>query len=186
MLYLIATVLGVLLGIVFKGKLSNLLNIRLEKVWIVILAFVVQTLLRVLTLNGLGILSGYGLITHCIVYGLLLVGFWFNRHYAGMCIMGLGCFSNALVMALSGGKMPVSVEALAKAQITGVEDILQAGMDGKHVILDESTRLYFLADIINLPPVLGAFMPVVSIGDLIIAAGIFLLAFCGVKGAGLK
>jgi hypothetical protein len=29
-------------------------------------------------------------------------------------------------------------------------------------------------------------MPVVSIGDLIIAAGIFLLAFCGVRGAGLK
>jgi hypothetical protein len=37
MLYLVAIVLGVLLGIVFKGKLSNLLNIRLEKVWIVIL-----------------------------------------------------------------------------------------------------------------------------------------------------
>jgi uncharacterized membrane protein len=186
MLYLVAIVLGVLLGIVFKGKLSNLLNIKFEKIWIAIMAFVAQTLLRVLTLNGLEIVSRYGLIVHCTVYGLLLVGFWFNRHYAGMCIIGLGCFSNALVMALNGGKMPVSVEALAKAQMTGMENILQSGMDGKHVILDESTRLYFLADIINLPPVLGVLMPVVSIGDLIIAAGIFILAFCGVRGSGLK
>lgn len=186
MLYLVAIALGALLGIVFKGKLSNLLNIKFEKIWIVILAFVIQTLLRVLTLNGLEIASKYGFIIQCAAYGLLLVGFWFNRHYAGMCIIGLGCFSNALVMALNGGKMPVSVEALAKVQMTDMQDILQSGMDGKHVILDEATRLYFLADIINLPPVLGALMPVVSIGDLIIAAGIFILAFCGVRGTGLK
>lgn len=181
MLYLIAIILGVLLGMLYKGKLSNLLNIRFKKIWIIILAFILQSLLRALTVNGWEIAVRYGLIMHCVVFGILFIGFWFNRHNAGLCIIGIGSFLNALVMALNGGRMPVSVGAMAKVGITGMQDYLRQGIDGKHVILDEATRLAFLADIISLPPFLGVLMPVVSVGDLIVGVGIFIFAFCGVK-----
>lgn len=181
MLYLIAIMLGVLLGMLFKGKLSNLLNIRFNKIWIIILAFILQSLMRVLTVNGWDIAVRYGLIMHCLVFGILFIGFWFNRHNVGLCIIGLGSFLNALVMALNGGRMPVSAGALAKSGITGMQDYLRQGINGKHIILDEATRLFFLADIISLPSFLGVLMPVVSIGDLIVGVGIFVLAFCGVK-----
>jgi hypothetical protein len=186
MLYLAAIIIGALLGVVLKGKLSNLLDIRFEKIWIIILAFAIQTLLRLLTMNGLKVAEECALIIQCTVYLMLILGFWYNRHYIGFCIVGIGCFMNALVMTLNGGKMPVSIEALAKAQITGMQNVLQSGMDGKHVIANEATRLYFLADIINMPPFLGFLMPVVSVGDLIIAVGIFIFAFCGVKKVDFK
>ena len=41
--------------------------------------------------------------------------------------------------------------------------------------LDEATRIPILADIISLPGFLGLGMPVISIGDIIVAVGVFLL-----------
>lgn len=182
MLYLIAVLLGVLLGIAAKGKLSNLLNIKFKKIWIIILAFIIQAGLRVLAIKGFDIGEMSGALIQGTVYSVLLIGFWFNRHYIGMCIMGTGCFLNGLVMTLNGGLMPVSQDALKKAEMTDLLNILQKGMDGKHIISGDNTRLSFLSDVINLPSFLGMGMRIVSIGDLVIAAGIFIFVLSAVKG----
>jgi len=125
MLYLIAVLLGVLLGIAAKGKLSNVLYIKLEKIWIIILAFAIQTGLRVLAMRGfeIGVMPATAIqgMTFCV----LLLGFWFNRRYIGMCIVGAGCFMNGLVMTLNGGLMPVSQDALKEAEMTDLLNILQ-------------------------------------------------------------
>ncbi len=175
MLYLIAVVLGILLGVAAKGKISNLLKVKFEKIWIIVLAFAIQTVLRVLTVNRLDIALKYGLVIQCIVFGILLIGFWLNRRYLGMSLIGLGCMLNAFTMALNGGRMPVSIDALTKANMGKMLKVLQIGTDGKHMIADKTTKLFFLSDVINLPPFLGAMMPIVSIGDLIIAVGVFAL-----------
>jgi len=78
----------------------------------------------------------------------------------GIWIAGLGILMNFTVIVLNSG-MPVLTEAV---EIAGGSGDLVLG--AKHVILNESTRLPFLADIIPLPNA------VLSLGDVFLAIGI--------------
>lgn len=102
-------------------------------------------------------------------YGLLLVSQLFvvawvvvNRHLPGLVLVAAGLAANALVMAANGA-MPVSPDAIAALGIGDVEV-----PPGKHVLLDASTRLPWLADIIPVPPLRS----IISIGDILLAIGL--------------
>jgi hypothetical protein len=90
-----------------------------------------------------------------------------NRERTGMWLTGLGIVLNFTVIALNGG-MPVLVEA---AQVAGgfAQNVAILN-DHKHVLLDESSRLTFLADVIPL----RAFGvgQVLSVGDVFLAVGL--------------
>ena len=73
--------------------------------------------------------------------------------------------------------MPVGLEAMQKAGIQAVTDAVLSGSDNKHIVLSETTKLGFLADIIYLPGVLGWGIGVLSIGDAIVALGLFIFVF---------
>jgi hypothetical protein len=77
-----------------------------------------------------------------------------------MWIAGIGIFMNFAVIALNRG-MPVLPAAVEIAG--GSADLVAAG---KHVLLDESTRLPFLGDLIPLPGT------VISMGDVFLAIGL--------------
>ncbi len=86
-----------------------------------------------------------------------------------MPLLASGAFSNFLVILLNGG-MPVSESALRRA---GVTDAFRNGasrIKGAHIPLLPGARLRFLADVIPL-----RFGSVVSVGDLLIWAGLILL-----------
>jgi hypothetical protein len=101
---------------------------------------------------------------------LLLVGYglYQNRHLKSLYLVLLGLLLNTLVIFANGGHMPVSVEALKRAGVEGWEEILKNRSDAVHSLLDETTRLPFLGDVIPLPPLRKA----ASLGDLLILAGI--------------
>ncbi|WP_038071849.1 DUF5317 domain-containing protein [Thermus scotoductus] len=101
---------------------------------------------------------------------LLLVGYglYQNRHLKSLYLVLLGLFLNTLVIFANGGHMPVSLETLRRAGIEGWEELLRNKGDAVHTLLDESTRLPFLGDVIPLPPLRKA----ASLGDLFILAGI--------------
>ena len=82
---------------------------------------------------------------------------------------------NTVVMAANGGKMPVSEKVLAATSISNFIDNIKSGRDIKHVIMNSGTKMKFLADVIRVPGFLGSMMQVVSIGDIIILVGIFIL-----------
>jgi len=75
-------------------------------------------------------------------------------------------------MMLNGGRMPVAVEAAAVLDPSYIEALKQ-GLYGKHTLLNESTKLGFLGDIIPLSPPYPR-TQVISIGDVIMNIGIFL------------
>ncbi len=83
-----------------------------------------------------------------------------NRNAPGMWIAGIGILMNFLVIAVNRG-MPVLP---ASVEIAGGDPALVTS--GKHVVLDSSTHLAFLGDIIPLP---GA---VISLGDVFLAIGL--------------
>lgn len=91
---------------------------------------------------------------------------WLNRHEAGMWLVGLGVFMNFTVIAANGG-MPVLPEA---ASLGLGRDITSVDFDAlsKHVLLDGSTRLAFLGDVIPVRVIRN----VVSLGDVFLAIGL--------------
>ncbi|MCG0239867.1 MAG: DUF5317 domain-containing protein [Firmicutes bacterium] len=103
-------------------------------------------------------------------YGLLGYALMANRRYPGVWLILLGVILNGVAIAANGGRMPVDVEA---ARSVGLEVAsLEAGADPKHVALTPETRLPFLGDVIPVSPPVGR---VISIGDIAILVGLFLL-----------
>lgn len=168
MTVLIAAVLGALvLGWVLGGSLDRLGGVRLRQRWLVVAAVLVQL---VGTLAG-GAAFAVGLLTS----GMLALAFLMrNRGVAGMGLITLGVLSNALVVAANGA-MPVSLWAAEQA---GAEvGVILVGDDPRHEVADSSTQLPWLADVI---PVRAPIRPeVVSIGDVLLSAGIAQLIVAG-------
>jgi hypothetical protein len=95
---------------------------------------------------------------------LLLTFIAANRYLPGMVLVLLGFGLNALVIIANGG-MPVSPDALVAVGGSPTVD------PGKHQLLTDGSSLAFLADVI---PV-RVLSTVVSIGDIILAAGVGIL-----------
>lgn len=182
MLYILAIAAGIGMGVLAGGSASALLDLKLKKFWLILLAFALQTLAQVA--GGKGLVESELLIMlfYGVSYFLLFMGFWFNRRYLGIITMGAGCFLNALVIMLNNGRMPVSMEALEKANLKEAIKLLESGSDVKHSVMNEGTRLGFLADITYIPYFPGFLMRVVSVGDLVVTAGLFIFMYEIVRG----
>lgn len=145
------------------GRLTNIAAAPLHHGWLLAVGVVLQ--LAVDASAARGWLS----VDVWWTYGLLLVSQLFvvawvvvNRHLPGLVLVAAGLAANALVMAANGA-MPVSPDAIAALGIGDVEV-----PPGKHVLLDASTRLPWLADIIPVPPLRS----IISVGDVVLAAGL--------------
>jgi hypothetical protein len=101
----------------------------------------------------------------------LLVFVAANRHLPGMLLIGLGVLCNLVVIGLNGG-MPVTDGAWARAGNV-VAGPVPERPDAKHVRVQDSTRLSLLADRFAVRP----FRTVVSVGDIVQYAGVFLLVY---------
>ena len=105
-----------------------------------------------------------------VSYATLLLALAFNLDKQSLRLVFVGVVLNALVMGLNGGLMPVSVAA---AQGLGFDaSPLLAHSDLKRIAMTDHTLFSFLGDVIPVPFPLPR---VVSVGDLLIALGAFLL-----------
>jgi len=177
--YILAISIGTIVGMLAKGKVSNYLEFKIQKAWIFIAAFVSISVFQVLA-GRYETVNNFTVIVQGLAYILILIGVWFNREYIGIIIIGLGCISNAMVILLNNGKMPVSEGVTRKANII----INASNIDIKHTIMQigDKTHLSFLADRYYIPGWMGILMRIVSIGDLIIVLGLFLVTLQIVAG----
>lgn len=186
MLYILALAFGTAVGLLLKGRLINITEVKFEKMWMILGAFALQAVYRIAGTIGFDAAGNYAQVVYVLSYAVLLLAFWYNRYFIGIALIGMGTFLNALVIAANGGKMPVSRSILENAQMAEALNVLQSGLDNKHILADAGTRLTFLSDIIPLPRYLNLLMYVVSIGDLFVVAGLFALALQAVKGYRLE
>jgi hypothetical protein len=105
-----------------------------------------------------------------IAYLFILFFFYANREYEDIRIFMIGWLLNAIVIWANSGRMPIDLEQAQKLPYS-VEPLIN-GTDFKHSILTDETLLPFLADIIHMPFIIPR---VISIGDLFIMLGAFLL-----------
>ncbi len=177
MILIVAVAAAVLIGLLRGGRLSALADLRIAHGWLALVAVALQFPLVYNRVGGTTIF-GVPLAILMMVVSLLLTLYviWANRHLPGMVLAGLGLLLNGLVMALNGGWMPMTPDALAwlghmsrVSPMGGVPKVRGA----KNVMLPQGeTRLWWLSDIfvINFP-LPAAF----SIGDVLIALGLFWL-----------
>jgi hypothetical protein len=111
---------------------------------------------------------GGGLVS--LAYLMLLIFFYGNREHEDMRIFMIGWLFNALAIWSNFGKMPIDIEEARKLPYS-VESIVN-GTDFKHTVLNSSTNLPFLTDIIYMPFPIAR---VISVGDIFIMLGAFLL-----------
>lgn len=179
MLYIIVILAALIIGVVvnrINGSWSDFNNIKFEKAWLLLPAVVLQIISSVTEVKGYRFETITTLIVNGAVFVFVFLMIWFNRKYAGLWFIGVGALLNALVMMFNGGRMPVDVGRLStEAYMTEALDLILKGADNKHVAIDATTKIPALADIYSVPGFLGLGMPLISIGDIIIAVGLFLL-----------
>ncbi|MDP2872893.1 MAG: DUF5317 domain-containing protein [Bacillota bacterium] len=107
--------------------------------------------------------------------GLLVLALILNHELWGARFAALGVFANVAVIFANGGKMPVSTEALRSVGMPASRvAYLIAGRSLVHRPMRPGTALWFLGDLLYLPPPIVR-SAVFSIGDIILAGGVFLL-----------
>lgn len=147
------------------GRLTNLADIRLELWWLLPLGFLMQAVTAFLPDRDWSAPLGVALVlgSYVPLLGLVIA----NRERSGMWLAGFGVLMNFTVIALNGG-MPVLEEAgYVASGFSAAPDLLSSY---KHTLLDSSTRLAFLADVI--PVRIFGQGQVISLGDVFLAVGL--------------
>ncbi len=184
MLYITVIFSALLIGIMvsrIKGGNPSIDNINFKSPWLLLPSVALQILSGIAEAKGLKFSILVALIVNSMVFGFVFLLVWINRRYIGLWFIGAGALSNALVMVFNAGRMPVDVSLLGdKAYLAEYVDLIVRDADNKHVLINEATKLPFLADVIKVPGFLGLGMPLISIGDIIVAVGLFVLClqFC--------
>ena len=161
MLILAGTLLAVLLVRPLGGRLQELAQLQLRSQRLVVLAIAAQVVsLQVLPRAPRPLLVAL----HLASYALAAAFVWANRTLPGIWLIATGALSNALVIALNGGTLPASAEALRRAGLPLTED----GFTNSSVLAHP--RLPALGDVFASP----SWLPlhnVYSVGDLLLLAG---------------
>ncbi|MEH7081264.1 DUF5317 domain-containing protein [Neobacillus drentensis] len=162
---------SLIVGFLRKGNLRALAQLKLKWGWIFPLLLVVELAVFMLQndIKSLGQISGS---IYIVVYVLGLLFLFINRKDPGFILILIGVFLNFLVIAVNGGRMPVSMEAASVLEPRYVETLKQT-LYAKHQMLTSSTNLGFLGDIIPLSNPYPR-TQIISIGDVIMNIGIFI------------
>lgn len=154
------------LAVLRGGRLTNLADVELKAWWLLFIAFGLQAATSYLPESPGGETAGLAMML--VSFGLLMVLVYLNRSRSGMWLAGIGVLMNFTVIAANGG-MPVLTQA---AEVASGFTVSQPDLSGsfKHIILDESSRLTFLADVIPLR--IARIGQVISLGDVFLAVGL--------------
>jgi hypothetical protein len=179
MILALAVVLGVCASLARHRSRApaQIAAIQLRWAWLALLALVLQwPLLRAPAgpTRALAVQQALFLLSHLA----LLIFVWRNRRQPGFLVVGLGVACNLLVILVNGGFMPITPETLARINPGSSPEWWPIGSHyghSKDIILGQgATRLWFLSDVLVLPPPFP-WPTAFSLGDLLIAAGIVLL-----------
>jgi DHA3 family macrolide efflux protein-like MFS transporter len=167
----IGLTIGLVAGLVAKGKIGRLIDVHLRWVGLIFLALALRIGTQVAVGNQIEIADTLRLPLYAAAFGLLVAGLWPNRNHPGLLAVAVGAAANGLAIVVNGGWMPVWGPALTAAGL-GANELNQAFH--KLLPLDFGPEFFLragpLADIIPLPiPILTN---VASIGDVFIGAGL--------------
>lgn len=168
-------ILGVVVGFIRAGWRNSLISLsQIKLIGGLIFPVLLGIQLILYLLHGkFTIIEQYNGYMFMVVYAAGLIMIWLNRKEKGMWWIFAGVALNFVVMMLNGGKMPVSLDAVAVLDQASVEALKSGIIVSKHTPLTHTTLLPFLGDIIPLTLPYPRSL-VISIGDIIMNFGIFI------------
>lgn len=171
--------LGLILGLIAGGSLSNLGYIRLRRLGLLVAALFLRVGTELLLNADVAPVEALRVPLLASAFGLLLVALWANRGYPGMSLVFIGILSNAIVIVVNGGYMPIWEPALVAAGLTpadvtsSLHYILPPALDANFLL-----HLGPIADVIPIP--FPLIQNVASVGDAFLALGLAFFLFAAV------
>lgn len=161
MFFVFFIVLGILIGYLTGGKLSNFQYVNIRLIWLIFAAVIVSVVLKYMGFKQVGVI---------LVYLMILVFLVANiKENKAFILAGLGFLANFLVIVLNGFAMPVGYAIQKLPVYANTYEMLINGQIPGYVAATQSTKCYFLADIFYFPPYpkIGFF----SVGDIVLGIG---------------
>ena len=175
-----ALVIAVLIG----GDVRRLSQIKIRHLELLLAAFAVKVAVAILGTTHSPVAVSVARPLNVIGAILLLAVVWFNRRIPGALLFGAGLSLNLIVIVAFGGRMPVLLPHDVDPN-SPVLALLRGGLDPLHVALTQPQGLWFIGDIFAIPG-LGGHSSLVSIGDLLMAAGVaWLIIRCSQRAPAL-
>jgi len=168
--------LGLIAGLAAGGRLDNLLAVRLRWTLLIFAALALRLGTEAALLRDVAIADQLRLPLLATAYGVLVVALWANRRLPGIGLALVGTGLNATAIIVNGGFMPVWDQALAAAGLTPAE--IGSPI---HFVLSADPPLEFLrhagplGDVMPIP--LALIPNVLSVGDVVLAAGLAFFVF---------
>jgi hypothetical protein len=168
----VASVIAVLLPVLFGGRLVRLADLRLRAVPLIVATLLVQVLILEILSGPLWLLR----LVHVATYVTAGLFMWTNRRIPGALPMGLGAASNGITIALNDGVLPAGAWAMRVSGLTPHD----SGFVNSAV--ESHPRLWFLGDVFPIPAALPL-SNVFSVGDVLVVAGLAYASFriCGTR-----
>ncbi|MGH2542685.1 MAG: DUF5317 family protein, partial [Ardenticatenaceae bacterium] len=149
MLFVVAILLALLVALMRGGRFEQLGSLSFRFGPLILLGFLIQIFLFTPLLGPR--LTDF---QTAVVYNLSMLLLWgtllANWRIPGVPLMATGVFLNWLVITLNGGFMPASAAALEQAGL--LEEVTaNQGRHNNSILLDASTHLPWLADVMAIP-----------------------------------
>jgi MFS family permease len=171
-MFLSSIVLALIVGALAGGGLPRLADLRLRSLWLLGLALALRFGAGLLRQTDIGVDLPLGSV-FIASYGLILAWLWVNWRVPGLQVAAVGIALNTLALLLNGGQMPIWSAAFIAAGF----DASALANDPFHFILNAGSVAEFVrqggifGDVVPIP--LPVIRDVVSIGDTLLAVGIF-------------
>ena len=181
-----AVIAGALaIAVLIGGDVRRLSQLRLRHLELLLAAFAAKISVALLGTTHAAAAVNAARPLNVIGAALLLAVVWFNRRIPGALVFGAGLMLNLIVILAFGGRMPVLLPGDVDPN-SAVLAVLKGGLDPLHVALAHPQGLWFLGDILAIPGI-GGHASLVSIGDLLMAAGIaWLIIRCSQREPSLQ
>jgi Family of unknown function (DUF5317) len=166
MVWLLAFGLGLGAGLVTGGRIDNFSRLRFRRPLVVVVAVLIREAVLVTRLNQV---DGAQWVYAGALAAIVVWTIWHFDRLPGVWLVTAGATLNLVVIVANGARMPVA-PAMAG-------ELVQRGQIGQYTLMGSGTQLAVLADWISLKWIPGAYSP----GDLLIGAGLALIAFLGTR-----
>ncbi len=167
----IGIILGALAGLAAGGRLSNVLSAQLRFGALIVAGLLVRVATQWSIDQGFEVVDDLRVPLFGLSFGLLVIALWLNRSQPGLLLAMIGVAANGVAILLNSGYMPVYLPAMEVAGLTAADLSPTFHVDLPTVLGWEFLRMGGpLGDI--LPIAVPVLANVISLGDVMLAAGI--------------
>ncbi len=176
-----AIVLALIVGLIFRGKLTRLADIKIRYIWLIFVALGLSLAAREFRelVHQQTVVNQAAKIVQFLL--LLFVGAA-NTRIAGVKLMMAGLVANLAAILANGGVMPVSEPGMTIIAGKNLPELLARYPFVKDMLVGPHTRLAALCDIYPAYHPYVLFQSVYSLGDFITTIGCFIAIVAIMRG----